>query len=85
MKCPKCQTDNPETAKYCFSCATPFPSSEGISVTATKTLEIPMKELELGTTFARKYQILEEIGKGGMGVVYKTRDNEINEDVAIKI
>ena len=85
MKCPKCQTDNPETAKYCFSCATPFPLSEGISVTATKTLEIPMKELEIGTTFARKYQILDEIGKGGMGVVYKTLDKEINEDIAIKI
>ncbi len=85
MKCPKCQTENPESAKYCSGCATPLPFSDDIPVSATKTLEIPMKELEVGTTFARKYQILEQIGKGGMGVVYKALDNEVKEDIAIKI
>jgi len=85
VKCPKCQTENPESAKYCAGCAAPLPSSEDMPVSATKTLEIPMKELEIGTTFARKYQILEQIGKGGMGVVYKALDNEIKEDIAIKI
>jgi predicted Ser/Thr protein kinase len=32
-----------------------------------------------------RYELIEEIGRGGMGIVYKTRDRETNEVVAIKL
>ena len=86
MKCPECQFDNPSDSKFCKECGTQvIPSSEEISVPYTKTLQLPMKELEIGSVFAGRYQTLEELGKGGMGRVYKALDTEINEEVAIKL
>ena len=83
VKCPQCNTDNPFGSRYCKECAAPLPSSKEIPV--TETLETPTEELTTGSTFAGRYQIIEELGKGGMGKVYKVHDTEIKEKVALKL
>jgi serine/threonine protein kinase/predicted Zn-dependent protease len=85
MKCSKCKTDNPIDSKYCKKCATPLPVSEDIIVSKTETLETPKEELTTGSTFANRYQIIEELGKGGMGKVFKALDKKINEKIALKL
>ena len=83
IKCPKCHSDNTDTARFCSNCATPLPSSMEIPI--TKTLETPKEELTRGTTFASRYEIIEEIGKGGMGRVYRVKDQKLDEEIALKV
>jgi serine/threonine-protein kinase len=64
--CPKCNTENLSDSKYCKECATPLPSAEEIQASFTKTLLTPVKDLIQGTLFAGRYEIIEELGKGGM-------------------
>jgi serine/threonine protein kinase/tetratricopeptide (TPR) repeat protein len=51
----------------------------------TETLQTPIKELTTGSTFAGRYQVIEELGHGGMGRVYKVQDTDIKEKVALKL
>jgi len=85
IKCQKCHFDNPEDTLYCGNCGEELRSTEDIFVSATKTLQTPMKGLKTESVFAGRYQIIEELGKGGMGRVYKALDKEIDEEVAVKL
>jgi len=44
-------------------------ATDEIPVSHTKILETPIEELTTGSTFVGSYQIIEELGKGGMGKV----------------
>ena len=85
VKCPKCQTENPETKQFCADCGTQLPPSKDIHPEVTETLKTSARELTTGATFAGRYQIVEELGHGGMGKVYKVHDTKIGEKIALKL
>jgi len=48
-------------------------------------MEKATEELTRGTTFVSRYEVIEELGKGGMGNVYRVFDRKLEEEVALKI
>jgi serine/threonine protein kinase/Flp pilus assembly protein TadD len=84
-KCPTCHSDNPETLKFCGECGTQLLPPQNHPPAMTETLQTPVHELTSGSTFAGRYQVIEELGHGGMGRVYKVFDTDIKEKIALKL
>jgi len=86
MRCPRCQSDNAAETRFCGRCGAPLPAAAEPGRSSTQFLAPPpVRELLPGETFAGRYQVVEDLGKGGMGRVYKVYDTEVKEKLALKL
>jgi serine/threonine protein kinase/tetratricopeptide (TPR) repeat protein len=85
VKCPKCHSENLDTKQFCADCGTKLTPPGGVRPEVTETIHSPIRELATGSTFAGRYQVIEELGKGGMGRIYKVFDTKVQEKIALKL
>lgn len=91
VKCPKCFTVNPDGQPRCVQCGAPLPRIKIAGPAPVAPAPPPpgqgpaaTGQLNPGQTLAGRYTILQLIGRGGMGCIYRVRDNTLNEEVALK-
>jgi serine/threonine protein kinase len=83
MYCSRCGTQNKDTAKFCDSCGLDLTATTptGARVDAPDISEIDMVRQELN----EEYEILDELGRGGMAIVFKAKEKQLEREVAIKV
>jgi len=87
-KCPNCSGENADTQRFCGDCGTPLPSDARQTQSypeSTKASLGRIAGLQTGALFADRYQIIEELGTGGMGRVYRVADKTLGEEIALKL
>ncbi len=85
VSCHLCHFENPADTFFCGKCGTRLEIEETPQYSKTMTMMVEATLLERGKIFAGRYEVIEKLGRGGMGSVYRVEDKKLNEEIALKL
>jgi serine/threonine protein kinase len=86
MICPQCQQSVRDGARFCDSCGLSIGSIAAANQSPTGLAKtVKAQDPLIGHTIDSKYLLIDQLGKGGMGVVYRAERVLVGDEVALKI
>src|SRR4026208_1290616 len=99
MRCQSCQSALPDDAQFCLSCGLPTARHSSDAATQidphketnadsprpTDGQHVPASDPRVGPVLDSKYKLIESLGEGGMGSVFRAERLHIGDEVAVKL
>ncbi|MCC6144986.1 MAG: protein kinase, partial [Candidatus Hydrogenedentes bacterium] len=84
VKCPRCFHVNPDGQDECEQCHAPLPRIHIEAKPGPAAATSSAITFHQGQLVANRYTVMNIIGRGGMGCIYKVHDRILGEEVALK-
>ncbi|MGE5761412.1 MAG: serine/threonine-protein kinase, partial [Gemmatimonadota bacterium] len=90
MYCPHCGAQNDESFKFCKTCGADLSATLPLDAVVKPPPETPEpvepSDVDLvRSELKEEYEIYEELGRGGMAIVFRAREKQLDREVAIKV
>jgi serine/threonine-protein kinase len=84
MFCTRCGSQVSQNSKFCPSCGLDLSTVTPLATGQTPPAEQSEEEL-VREALKDEYEILQELGRGGMAIVFRAREKQLDREVAVKV